>query len=551
MPASPIESRLQQLESILGQMVFLADEEENPECLPKDEVATCVVVQKEKEEGKPRSSTEASSLVGVTLPGDAPPATSEVDSDEYLIEMARFRDLKPQDLSDEDLRFCPWKVVKSYADAYTGKGNRERACNPISPWDRTSRLVFVRIHFPSTRKPSLINYALDELTASSRSFYIRDTHEPRKTHLLVPTTGVEHLLRYINNRLDTALRVPHGAARHTFALRFSGCGPFRPRFLMHHRPQQRGAGDGVFNIEDPSTWPRDDDVEGGVSSLAGEAAARLNANMTLLRRDPCKGTVKVSAAERAEKRKERRRKEMRAMHSYLGLKDGVVEEVPPSNVVLFCVDVEAIEVPPGPVSEIGIAILDMRSVGEQSPGNRGRDWWPLIEGHHLRIKEYKSLTNYRYVRGCPEDFQFGCVQKENTNPPTLSSTNTPKRSQSTFPSRSDACEAVRSILRPYVDAGRRIVLAGHDVEQDVNYLRDGVGVDVRGEYAAALAGTVDSQTLCQAWMATDTARSLGALLGELGFEHAYLHNAGNDAMHTLRAAIGAAFADAEPADSPE
>lgn len=146
-----------------------------------------------------------------------------------------------------------------------------------------------------------------------------------------------------------------------------------------------------------------------------DAGARLTANMARMRRDPAK-VSKQTAAERFETRKEARKKEMQAMLGHLGLKDGAVDSK--SDVVFFSVDVEAIEVSPGPVSEIGIAILDMQRVGEQSPGSRGRDWWPLMEAHHLRIKEYAGLTNYRYVKGCPDDFQFGYVSHPLPLPPS-------------------------------------------------------------------------------------------------------------------------------------
>ncbi len=112
---------------------------------------------------------------------------------------------------------------------------------------------------------------------------------------------------------------------------------------------------------------------------------------------------------------------------------------------------------------------------------------------------------------------------------------------------SEALEAVRAILRPYLEDKRRIVLAGHAINQDVGYMGS-IGFDLQHETQSI--GTVDSQSLYQGWTQADRSRSLGSVLDELGFAYGYLHNAGNDAVYTLRAAIGVAFASTEPASPP-
>ncbi|OAA78272.1 Ribonuclease H-like protein [Akanthomyces lecanii RCEF 1005] len=494
-----IEARLKELESILGQTVILVEQpEDEPACLPNDERSGVA----QSREGKP-SSTEAAR--DRATPQNAPTLS---DSEE-LDEMGNYRDaapfahLKTQDLSHEDTPFCPWKVVKTYAECFTGKANRPR----------------VKIFFDDVLNLRDWNF-----------FYIRDTRDPKKAHLLVPTKQVQNFLNFINNRLGIELKVPRGPPGKVFYLRFPGCGSFRPRYLLHHTRSSpadaltAAATRSGFDIEDPHTWPRDVEAnKDALAELETSAGALLSSNMALLRRDPNERS-KLTAGQRFEKRQEYRKKEMQVMLGYIQLKDGAVEKE--SDVVFFCVDVEAIEVSPGPVSEIGIAILDMQCIEEQSPGNRGTDWWPLIKAHHLRIKEYQGLKNYRYVQGCPDNFQFG---------------------ESTFPPGSETCEAVRAILRPYLEAKRRIVLVGHDLNQDVGYM-DSIGFDLKHE--TRCVGTVDSQSLYQVWMQTDNSRSLSTVLDELRFEYSYLHNAGNDAVHTLRAAIGVAFASTEPASPP-
>lgn len=78
-----------------------------------------------------------------------------------------------------------------------------------------------------------------------------------------------------------------------------------------------------------------------------------------------------------------------------------------SIIVFVCMDVEAIETPPNPISEVGISILDMKNVQGIPPGPGGSSWWRFIDSHHLRVEEYSGLRNYRFVIGCPNDFDFG------------------------------------------------------------------------------------------------------------------------------------------------
>jgi hypothetical protein len=56
-----------------------------------------------------------------------------------------------------------------------------------------------------------------------------------------------------------------------------------------------------------------------------------------------------------------------------------------------------------------------------------------------------------------------------------------------------------------------------------------------------MIGKLDSQVLHQAWQDSDSKRSLSTVLNDLEFRHTHLHNAGNDAVYTLRAVIGLAI----------
>jgi hypothetical protein len=54
---------------------------------------------------------------------------------------------------------------------------------------------------------------------------------------------------------------------------------------------------------------------------------------------------------------------------------------------------------------------------------------------------------------------------------------------------------------------------------------------------------LDTQGLHQVWRGVDSGRGLKTLLNDLGVPSKNLHNAGNDAMYTLRALFGIAIED--------
>jgi hypothetical protein len=72
-----------------------------------------------------------------------------------------------------------------------------------------------------------------------------------------------------------------------------------------------------------------------------------------------------------------------------------------------CVDGEAYERDNNIVTEIGLAILDTEDIEDMPPGENGKNWFALIEAHHLRISEVRHLYNREFVHSCPDSFNFG------------------------------------------------------------------------------------------------------------------------------------------------
>jgi hypothetical protein len=83
---------------------------------------------------------------------------------------------------------------------------------------------------------------------------------------------------------------------------------------------------------------------------------------------------------------------------------------PDGHVVFVCFDVETDEKNPGLVTELGFAVLDTKKLVDVAPGAGARNWFDLIKGRHIRIKEYSYIVNSEFVKGCPDSFMFGSVQ---------------------------------------------------------------------------------------------------------------------------------------------
>lgn len=85
---------------------------------------------------------------------------------------------------------------------------------------------------------------------------------------------------------------------------------------------------------------------------------------------------------------------------------------------------------------------------------------------------------------------------------------------------------------------RGIVLVGHDVGTDINYLRT-IGYEVHN--LLSLREIVDTASMWRYVKREQNPRSLGSILVDLNITGWNLHNAGNDAVYTLQAMIKIAF----------
>ncbi len=194
------------------------------------------------------------------------------------------------------------------------------------------------------------------------------------------------------------------------------------------------------------------------------------------------------------------------------------------DVIFVAVDVEAYEHPPRQITEVGIATIDTRDLKLKAPGPVGEEWQSTIRARHIRVAEYKNLINKDFVAGCPNKFEFGDSEfvGQDQLPQTVASCFKPPYSDSAQPAGEQEQE------------NRKIILVGHDVQQDIDYL---YRLGYNPYNSSHLLDTVDTAALFRVATKDPNARALGSILYEYGLTGWNAHNAGNDAVHTLWAML--------------
>ncbi|KAH6897258.1 hypothetical protein B0T10DRAFT_557084 [Thelonectria olida] len=474
-----LQARLERLQAILHKSVRLADPEEVS-------MLSTEATQREPDACQPRLAVDAGSA-------DLVPDSSGWAARRHDAEKCE-RDLRRKQAFDcstfrageaigENETFCPLNVMITYPDHFIGKTNRPLA------------------------KPFFDRILLDN---TWDFFYLHDPTEPQSDpYLLVPTIQFEAFLEMINAELGISLRIPNNGnqeSQEKFCMTFGQGGTPRPRYL------RRSEDEASLDVR---PWPmiNQTDID---NFTAGPVHMQddWKEKMKLVKTGIGKKGNKEKEARSQLKQAERRQMLLRAQR-YLGLK----EEPFAQDIVFLCVDIEAIERPPNPVSEIGFAILNTKDIREISPGHNGRNWWTMIDCHHIRVKEYAGLVNHRYVMGCPDNFDFG---------------------ESIMRPKADVQREIMSILAPYENKTISLVLVGHDVQQDLRWVsRFGVNLP----RLSNVIGHLDTKDLFQGWREEASPRGLSRVLAVLDIPSKHLHNAGNDAYYTMCAMLGIALGE--------
>ncbi|KAI9721880.1 MAG: hypothetical protein M1828_004975 [Chrysothrix sp. TS-e1954] len=384
-----------------------------------------------------------------------------------------------------------------------------------------------------------------------------------KPLLLVPALQVEKLLTEINT-LVPAANVTLGSEAETFGLvvRFAGNAKLRPRFLG-----QSGSREKFASLEKhvPSV---DTSYEGSptskVSPLTDDAVQDWRRKMDLAS-EVSKGKKLAAKAAKKQTREEKQthwKSDLKTAERFLGMRPLTLEhldipenaswhagsaaqavndlnmrpmaidpEKPPAHPfykypVLISLDIECYEHDKSKITEIGLATLDTLTLTD-APGVLAQHWRTKARGRHFRIREHLHLNNNDFVSGCADKFEFGESELVDLvdAPATIATCFRPPFSApETYTPRLPNGDIVAQ------DVQRHLVLVGHDILNDIRYLRI-LGYDISNLSShLSILDTADlHRVYSQAW----NPKSLAGIMYEFEIPAFNLHNAGNDAMYTL------------------
>ncbi|KAI1194861.1 hypothetical protein F5X97DRAFT_335758 [Nemania serpens] len=455
---------------------------------------------------KPTAATQSSFSLPVSMReacseavATAPPPAS----------VPSFNALEPLGLTfgeefEEGSPFVPFNLVQRYLHTYFGRSDEQKV------------VEFFRETLPE-------DYTWD-------FFALRDPIHARTPLLLIPTSQFERYLDIANHQLDMQFLIPDDNAGDGFSFTFGKWDTPRPRFLGRaHRASDIDA----LVIRSHELPPCD------LSHIAPDCyhhyCDKMDRIYGLVKREG-----KVKDSNRKREKRIRRQKDcdrmIKRVQRYLGLRQAISNMPSKSSVTtnwdvsmpapfkpresvrLVCVDFEAYEKDNRAITEIGLAVLDTDDLADTSPGKRGENWFSLVQAFHLRVKERSYMINTRYVRGCPEAFNFGKTQM--------------------LPIKGIA-KAVGEIISDTDSEDQRpVIIVGHAVGQDLDYLSM-IGYDHWD--VPQIVDEIDTRAMFQRVQRNHDVPGLSTICDDLGIYGSNYHNAGNDAVYTLRAMIAMAI----------
>jgi DNA polymerase III epsilon subunit-like protein len=199
--------------------------------------------------------------------------------------------------------------------------------------------------------------------------------------------------------------------------------------------------------------------------------------------------------------------------------------------VFVCVDCEAYEFAQDKITEVGICVLDTADLTPENLNTAtGEFIWPnVLKSAHFIVNEYKHLVNKRFVRGHPDKFSFGTTQQL----PLAIAANMLRR---LFQDPTQLDDLMNTLKTPESDL-REIVLVGHGISSDVEYLKN---INFDAHQVKNIVSTADTHRILGKTGQTSLARLLTALnfnSVEDVEQQLWLHNAGNDAVWTMKALV--------------
>ncbi|ROT35694.1 hypothetical protein SODALDRAFT_283280 [Sodiomyces alkalinus F11] len=367
-------------------------------------------------------------------------------------------------------------------------------------------------------------------------FYIYNPKDlPAFPKLFVPTKQFSHFLEFVNATLGIVLTIPEGPPSQNFFVHFGAQGTLRPRYLGRCASQSE-----FLAIKDRVPPVHDQDVCAGASP---DSIASLLEKLRLVEKSSRKSKVKTKKQTKAA---EQRRESLHLVQRCLGLRPAARGHSDPNDsplaldihgavpygrdmdVVFASIDIEVAEQSHKTVLEVGISTFDSRRIVDAPPGDTARNWMPFIQSHHLRVYDYRFMCNTKYVKGCPDNFNFG--YSEMPKLANLADRILAILSDCNKPDHDETAPEENRQQRP-------LILVGHGITADIGFLAN---MNVDPVEMKGFVQCIDTQDMDRAWRSLTASRSLGTVLNDLDLAHSNLHNAGNDAAYTLQAMLGLA-----------
>ncbi|CAG7959884.1 unnamed protein product [Penicillium olsonii] len=199
-----------------------------------------------------------------------------------------------------------------------------------------------------------------------------------------------------------------------------------------------------------------------------------------------------------------------------------------NNPIFISLDTEWME-DYGTLTEVGISVLDTKDLQGFAPGNFGQFWLSQIRTRHLRVEEYKDHVNMKYQIGCPDYFHHG----ESEFVPSALIANVVNQALSSPAMVESGCEVERAVI-----------LVGLNLKNDIDILRRkkcqallNLDPSRPPPCSPVIHEVVDVAQLYRIYAGEAQPPGLANLLINLQIVGQDLHNAGNDAFHTLEALV--------------
>lgn len=431
-----------------------------------------------------------------------------------------------------------------------------------------------------------LNFLFDSTKACYRYYIFPPFDVCPRAILLLPAVQVQQLLNEINQAFNTHLRLPMDP-EHGLLLAFAEDDTPSPQYLGQSCSREAKDQLTATIPESLGKQPSLTETVGDHSPSARTFRAKMEAAF-----DACKNKSKAAREKKRTERLERHREWAQALkrtQCYMGLHPRCdrtnghdietpvtlptlqLEEPAPFpfayEPIFVCIDIESNEHRHREITEIGISTLDTLDLVETAPGQGGENWIRWIRSRHLRIKESAHVVNSTYVSGCPDRFDFGkshFLSFRDASKAVEDCFSAPYSAQIpvTFvkeaPNGQKETVTIETAINGYKLQPRNIILVGHGVQSDIDYLRilgcNNLFSDCSSSHLPNLSprfpkedpgirpppqviDCVDTANMFQVIKRDSHHRALETILNSLGIIGWNLHNAGNDARYTLEAMV--------------